>query len=385
MAIRPKSAAAATPAPAAAAPATRARIKPKAVAPAEEPAPEEAPAEQATPPARPRGIKTAAQREAEARAAAAVNKVADAPADGEAATADEDADDLSWAHQGEEAKALAAELAKQKEEEREEKRARGYWPIRFNLIPPSANNPDQYQKDVIILDERPGPCYFEHVLKNPRTGFWDVYEPCPHEYDSCPLCPPAGERKSQFVMLLTVLNINGYTYKRGAKQGQHVPIVKELMAVMVGDQPYFHSLLEEHGTLRGIQLTMTRTDKYDPHIGKPAFVGKFENDDIEGYIKQSGLWVPKTTREGEKIAEEDHLMHPFDYKSFLNKPSGADLRKRYANGGIAPVGSRDDNSGGQWGGSRYAPSQAGGPGATGGGFAGADGRTLDDLDDDVPF
>lgn len=372
-----------TPGGASAAPATakpKPRIKPKAKAeeaPAEQEA--EAPAEEkAAPkptrvrpkadaaPAKPAGILTAAQR-------AAMEKAGPAAAPQEEAAAEEgDDDDLSWAYSGEDAEAKAAEIAAQKEAVREEKRARGYWPIRFNLIPPSPEHPDRYQADVIILDAKPGPIYWEHVLRNPRSGFWDVYEPCPKERDSCPLCPPNGERASQFVMLLTVLNINGFTYKRGAKAGQHIPITKELIAPLAGDHPFFHELMREHGTLRGIQLTMTRRDRYDPQIGKPSFVGKFDDEAIENYIKGQGMWEPKITREGEKIAEADHMMHPYNYAEFLHKPSGADLRARYANGGAAPVGAGTGSEGGQWGGSRYQPGVAGGP-------------QLDDLDDDIPF
>ena len=363
-----------TPKPTEAAPAaSKPRIRraapaaPPAEAPAETPAatkaaPKIVPAKTTT-----AGIMTAAQR----AALAAKQETAPDPA---AAVAPAD-DDMSWVKTGAEAEALAAEIAARKEQEREERKARGYWPQRFGLIPPSMKYPNRYQADVIVLDAQPGPSYWEHVLRNPKNGRYDVIEPCPHEYDNCPLCGP--ENTSKFVMLLTVLNINGYTIQTGDRAGQHVPITKELLVPMAGDHAFFHKLVKDHGSLRGIQLTMTRTDKFQPNIGVPAFVGRFTDEEIEAYIKSQGMWKPKVTREGEELEGEDWLMHAFTYKDFLHRPSGADLRQRYANGVPAPVGAIGGGTGTdpQWGNSRYAPGTAGIPGGT----------PVDELSDDIPF
>lgn len=310
----------------------------------------------------------------------------DVPAagEGEAPAAVDDADPLSWAHSGDEAAAIAAAENARREAVQEERRARGYWPQQFELIPPgtaSRTGPinDRYQADIILLDEKVGPSFWRHVLKNPRTGRWDVIEPCPKEFDNCPLDPPNGERESDYVGLISVLNINGYTVKTGDRAGTHIPITKELIMAHTGDQLFFHDLVKEHGSLRGIQLTMTRSSKSDSRIGIPSFVGKFTDDEIEAFIKSQGMWKIKETREGEKIDDEDWLMHKFNYAEFLHKPSGADLRQRYAGtAGGAPIGARS-GSDPQWGQSRYAPGAATGPSG-----AAATGTAMD-LDDDVPF
>jgi hypothetical protein len=338
----------------------RAVAKPATIAPEAEPelpitpAVAEADAKPAAAPVKPKGI--VPRSGPKAIVAAAVTKVAETAAEPDAAT--DAADPLSWAHSGAEAEAIAAAAVAQREEAQAERKARGYWPQRFELIPPgtqSRNGPinDRHQADIILLDDAMGPSFWEHVLRNARTGRYDVIEPCPKEFDNCPICPPAGERESGFVSLLSALNINGYTIKTGARAGQHIPITKELLVPWAADFAFFAELAKEHGGLRGIQLTMTRQ--------------------------------PKVTQDGEKLEEEDWLMHPFRYAEFLHRPSGADLRARYGGsaggtgtgGGAAPIGARTNNDP-EWGGGRYQPGAAGGPaGKAPGGF--------EDLDDDVPF
>lgn len=300
----------------------------------------------------------------------------------------EDEDPLAWTHSGAEAEAIAAASVQQREEAAEERKKRGYWPQRFELIPPgtqSKHGPidDRFQADIIILDDQMGPSFYEHVLRNARTGRYDVIEPCPKERDNCPICPPVGDRESTFVSLLSVLNINGYTIKTGPRQGQFIPITKELLVPWASDMLFFAELAKEHGGLRGIQLTMTRPSKSDPRIGKPEFIGKFTDEEIEAYIKGQNMWQPKVTQEGEKLEEEDWLMHPFRYPEFLHRPSGADLRARYSGTSTATGGAPIGAGGGggadkEWGQSRYAPGAAGQPN-------GKPPTGFDDLDDDVPF
>lgn len=280
----------------------------------------------------------------------------------------------NWAHTGQEGEALAAAEVARREQDRSERAARGYWPRTFELIPPSIDYPDRYQADVLLLDEAFLLRFYLHTLANTRTGRFDVFEPCPKEFDNCPICPPAGKYESVFVGPLSVLNLNGYTYARGERAGEHVPISQQLMLVRANEQIYFDELRKEHGSLRGIQLTMTRPSKHAPYIGEPTFVGKFSEEDIIAFVKDSGMWTDKITKEQEKIADAGWIIQPFDYTTFIHKPSAADLRARFS--GVAPIGARGAASS-EWGHSRYAPGARAAPGAALPSF--------DDLSDDVPF
>ena len=312
---------------------------------------------------------------------AATKPAAEAGPDDTTAKAEEPSENLEdWTHSGEDAAAMAAAIAAKRDEEREARRKRGYFPNKFELIPPSMDYPNRYQADIIVLDVKMGPALNLHVLKNPRSGRYDVNEPCPKEWDNCPICPPHGERDSVFVALLTVLNLNGYTNKNG----DFVPVTKELLVIPSAEQAFFHALARERGEagLRGLQLTMNRNDRNVSRIGIPSDPRWHTEEALAKFLQENGMWKERRTRpsnefpEGEVIGPEDWMMHAFTYSDFLHKPSGADLRKRYQNGG-APIGAAA--SGGdasQWGQGRYEPGAATAPG--GANFAA-------DLDDDVPF
>jgi len=291
---------------------------------------------------------------------------------------DIDPDDLSWTMGGDEARARAEAEAADRDKKQEERKAKVYWPFRFGLTAPTSDKPDNYQSDIIILDANVGPRYYEHMMENPRNGFRNVPEPCPKEIDNCPICPPNGERESYFVMLLTVLNLSGYTRKKGQLAGTHIPVTKDLLALYASDHAYIYKLLEEHGSLRGIQLKMVRKYSSQVRYGIPEFVEKHDDEAIEAYIKSVDMWKPDTTLEGEvKNPDPGHLAKPFEYAGFLKKPNALDLRTRYsgAPGGGNNIGGSD---GDQWGNGAYNPNgQAGG----GGKLPGFD----QSLSDDVPF
>lgn len=382
MPIRSKSGGAAAPATPAPAPAPTPPARTRA-APA--PAEQQPVAATPTPAPAPSGIVSPRQRQLAQQTAVSTGTVTPPPGD----------DMESWGHTGAEAEAMSNQQTAERERAREERRARGYWPRKFELIPPgtqSRNGPinDRFQADVIVLDAKPTPSFWLHVLKNPRTGRFDVNEPCPKEWDSCPVCPPNGQYDSRFVFLLSVLNITGYTRQTGANAGEFVPITHEIMVVETDNQAFFYNLIRERGDagIRGLQLTMTRTDRNSPRIGVPSFPNGADaptfHDDaaIEAFIRQNGMWKEKKTQEGEVLAGEDWLMHPHRYSEFLHKPSGADLRQRYqAGAGGAPIGARGGDDAGQWG--RHEPGAATPPG--GGQSWGDQVAGAAELDDDVPF
>jgi hypothetical protein len=322
----------------------------------------------------PEGIVTPRQRAAMAQSGVAVTAVT-APGD--------DLD--SWTHSGDEALAIAQREQAAREQAAAERRARGYWPRMAELIPPSAQYPDRYQADYIITDEKLGPAFYKHTQKNPRTGRLDVHEPCPKEWDNCPLCPPAGQFESRYGALLTGLNIMGYTVQKGERAGTFIPVTQELMFLEPAEQAFFAAIHRERGTLRGLQVTMTRADKNSPWSGVPSNPRFHTEETLRKFLTDQGMMRPKMTQSGEVLdAREDWMMFPIRYADFLHRPSGADLRARYQGGAGAPVGARTASDP-QWGGGRYEPGATPPPGQGANGGWGQTVSSTADLDDDVPF
>lgn len=259
------------------------------------------------------------------------------------------ADDDGWMKTGREAqKVQAAELEKNKEKER--RRAEGiFMPFRFWL-------PAGKQVELVLLDDEPGPCFYEHHLQDPVTGKWDVYEGCPKEFEACPLCDgQAGGKESYYVMMLTAMVLDPYVNKNGVT----VPHSRKLMAVKTNDQPFFLRTHEREGTLRGVQLLMARQGKQDASIGRPEFIARHSEADIMATFGHPAI----KANDGRVLKQANADTLPFPYSKLWTRPSGADLRTRY--GGAPPMGSAADTDGGK-------PIQTGG-------------SNYDDLDDDIPF
>jgi hypothetical protein len=254
---------------------------------------------------------------------------------------------MSWVHTGATGAAVSNDINARNEQRRAEARARGYFPNRYRLKAQAGPSGSDHIGRIIILDQQAGPRYHEHALVNPRTGFHDVYEPCPKEFENCPLCPPSGERESYFVMLLTVLNLEGYTNKQGIR----VAPTKELLAVKVSQHAMFDRLAQNYNGLRGLELKMVRQGQRSSVIGEidPATpVVKHTDAEIVEFLQSMGKWVPKTDREGKVLEPENWMSVPFEYSKFLHKPDANRLRTLY--GGTAPLGSNDYNqTGGGYG------------------------------------
>jgi hypothetical protein len=242
--------------------------------------------------------------------------------------------------------------------EKEKQRAEGIWmPYRFWL-------PVGKQVELVILDNEPGPCFYEHQLQDPRTGKWDIYEGCPKEYELCPLCDGvAGGKESYYVMMLTAMVMDPYVNKNGVT----VPHSRKLLAVKTNDQPFFLRRFDEQGSLRGTHLLMTRNSKQDANIGRPEKLAQHSEEDIIATFGHAEV----KSQEGKVLKQQNADCFPFPYSKLWSRPSGEDLRRRY--GGAAPMGSRQDvTQAAAAGGSTIRPRAA---------------ATTDapPLDDDVPF
>lgn len=275
-----------------------------------------------------------------------------------------ESDNGDWMKTGAAARRTAEkELAANKEKER--RRAEGiFMPYRFWV-------PVGKQTEIIVLDEEPGPCFYEHQLKDPSTGKWDIYEGCPKEFEPCPLCDGvAGGKESYYVMLLSVISLDPYINK----DNKTIPHSKKLLAVKTNEQPFFNRLYEREGTLRGAHLLMARDSRNSANIGRPEFMEKHTDADIMATFGHPEI----KTNDGRLIKKQNADCYPYPYEKIFTKPSASDLRTRY--GGAAPAGSSDDlNSGAEGGkkiGAKSAQNKENGVGGD---------SNHDDLDDGIPF
>lgn len=207
------------------------------------------------------------------------------------------------------------------------KRASGnYMPFRFRV-------PVGESREIVLLDSDFGFCFYEHQLLNSQTGKWDIYETCPKEFESCPVCDgAAGGKPSYYVMMLTCIDLTPWV----TKKGEEVPYSRRLLPVKAQLFDFMDRLRKRHGNLRGVQLLMNRDTPQSLSIGQP----EFQELHSEEAIMQSFASEAVLGQDGRVVKPENADCFAFDYPSLFKSPSAEDLRKRY--GGTAPAGSRQD-------------------------------------------
>ncbi|MCS6922266.1 MAG: hypothetical protein NZM07_10205 [Elioraea sp.] len=233
--------------------------------------------------------------------------------------------DRSWMQSGAAGRALSEQELARIREEQERRRLLGQMPFRYWLRPGE-------QGDVIVLDASlEDACFiYEHVLKNPKTGKWDVYEPCPREWEICPLCQAYGE--STYTLFLSVLDLRPYQRRDGTVKEYS----RKLLAVKPQQHGMFFRLADRHGRLRGIHLLMSRDSDKAPRIGVPEFVAIYD----EATLTENFGHPAELDPTGKIVKPQNADLQPFDYGLLFRKPSAEDLRKRYGLPG--PAGSREE-------------------------------------------
>jgi hypothetical protein len=207
--------------------------------------------------------------------------------------------------------------------------------------------PSGVTKDIVVLDAAPGPCMYEHNLRNPRTDRFDLHELCPKEFEPCPICDGmAGGKDSAYVMFLTVADMTPWERVLPDGSKETVAYTRRLWVLKGTQQDDIWRLYDQHGTLRGLQLLVMRGhDRFAPASGSLV-----PNQEVMIVDEQSildtfgGPEVWSEPREGEEprlLKGENADTQPFEYGRLFRKPSAADLRQRY--GGVAPVGSDQSN------------------------------------------
>ncbi|AHC30481.1 hypothetical protein CC53_gp064 [Rhizobium phage vB_RleS_L338C] len=201
--------------------------------------------------------------------------------------------------------------------------------------------------DVVILDAKPGPRFWEHTARNPRTGYWTEFEQCPHEWDNCPLCPPDGEKSPYYVMMLTVIDMREFT----DREGKVWAATRKLLPVKIEQQGFFDGLYKQHGSLRGIRLIMTRDGgKMSSPIGNNIqFDCIHTEEEMTEYCTSSGLWEEYKQDNGRVIWGEGEFIQAYNYGKIFERPSGAKLRLKYNPSGQGDtIGGRDQQQGEGW-------------------------------------
>lgn len=228
-----------------------------------------------------------------------------------------------WMKTGGDARAAAeAELARQKEIKERRDAGIGYMPFRFFCR-------QGEQREIIVLDADLGVRFYEHHMKNHRTGKWDIYEGCPKDWDHCPLCET--DKESYFVMLLTIIDLTPYTNQKG----ETFDFSRKLLAVKAGGQGFFQRTYDREGTLRGLHLLMARDGDQSPNIGVPEQLGMHAEDAI---IASFGGPAVRND-DGKVVKPENADTQVYPYSLLFKRPDAADLRKRF--GGAAPAGSKE--------------------------------------------
>lgn len=246
--------------------------------------------------------------------------------------------DSSWMKTGASARAISTQELQRQREAQERRNSGLYMPFRFYA---KAGE----QREIILLDTHPGPCFFEHQLLNPRTNRWDIHETCPKEWEPCPLCDGvAGGKESYYVMMLSCIDLTPWVNKKG----ETVPHSKFLLPVKVQQHGFFLRQYERNAVfdpagnyvsgsgLRGLHLLMARDNQQSASIGNPEFMEKHSEEEIIASFGHPAV----VAQDGKVLKPENADCFPYEYAKLFPKPTAEALRKRY--GGMAPAGSKQE-------------------------------------------
>lgn len=167
---------------------------------------------------------------------------------------------------------------------------------------------------IIIVDEAPDFFRMEHALQNPRTKRFNLFVPCIDEHTNCPACE-VSDKPAYFAMYLTVIDLTPYT--NGA--GEEIEWSKKIMVVKSTQQKKIMRLYEKHGTLRGMELVMTRDGDMDAAIGNDIeFQGFVSEEELEEYVTE---YTDKERKVHDVFGDE-----PFDYEDIYPDLSEKEIR-----------------------------------------------------------
>lgn len=206
---------------------------------------------------------------------------------------------------------------------REASSAMSKMPFRFYVLPQSS-------KEIVIVDEGITFARNEHAVHNARTGRFDLFLPCIAEQANCPVCAAHTDKQPYFAAFLTIIDLEEYEDKN---THETVYFSKRLLEIKPMQQKKFMRLQQQHGSLRGMVLTMTRDSKKDARIGNDIeFNGEVLTEEELGQYER--VYMDRNDKEQSVIGHE-----PYDYEELFPDMTEAQLRA-ICNGTPDP-GSRD--------------------------------------------
>lgn len=255
-------------------------------------------------------------------------------------------DNGNWLKRGSEGMSQSAverEEARRRAEERRSTSANRFWLGKGESC------------SIIVLDATPDDLVFmhEHNLTD-SEGRPNIYEPCVKEFSECVLCQGYGQPEgkptySYYGMYLSVIDTRPFV----TRDQEEVPFDRKLMCIKQNQHEQFFELFQramnEHGTIRGMEIILTR-----PEEGRSSNLGNID-------VGEDGLDYVLLTEEdlladfghdavlntaGEVIMPENGKLEPFDYTKLFPRPDPDELRKKY--GAPAMPGSSSDTDDG-WG------------------------------------
>ena len=124
-------------------------------------------------------------------------------------------------------------------------------------------------KKVIVLDSGQPYFHYEHNYQT-KSGKWNGVVTCIKEDGDCPACKALG-KEGYYAMLLTVIDVTGYTKSNGEK------VKNQNMILMVKGsiiQKYERIFKKHNGNLRGVMLDLIRDGAKDYSSGNDVEVIK---------------------------------------------------------------------------------------------------------------
>lgn len=215
---------------------------------------------------------------------------------------------------------LEQELQRQKNRQ-EMRRTRANQPFRM-WVPPGES------KEIIVLDSKPDFFMYEHNLKDPETGKWNVFKTCAGEDDNCALCEKYGQ--SYYALYLSVIDLTPYV----DRNGNRVEWSRKLMVVKTGQMKKFIRRYEKEGTLRGAKFELARDGNKDPVIGNDIeYLETVPERELKKFVRSY------KDRDNNRVTED--CSEPYEYEHIFEEPDGDALRE-FAKAAPVP-GSRKAN------------------------------------------